>query len=160
MKSRFWCFLILLSLLVSIQCKRDEFQKLSKEQIIDRETMIHLMADLEITEAALKLKQTKIKYDSLKKLSNMAFDSLYLYYKTTPEAFRLNLKNYQHDMEDYQEMLEEKINLLTRKNDSITLEPVKIDTTGVDSIVTKERKVVSDSNKSIKTQVKSRPVRK
>ncbi len=136
MKYAFFYLLSVLALLAFTQCKQDETSKLSKEQIIDRESMIHLMADMEITEAALKFKQTKMKYDSVRILSNMAFDSLYLYYNTTPELFKENLKYYQYDMEDFQEMLEEKINLISRKNDSISVEPVKIDTGSVDDKTT------------------------
>jgi len=160
MKSLIFSLLTAFTLLVYTQCKQDEFSKLSKEQIIDRETMIHLMADMEITEAALKLKQTKMKYDSIRTLSNRAFDSLYLYYNTTPELFKENLKYYQYDMEDFQQMLEEKINLITRKNDSITLEPVKIDTGSVKDKDTKDGKVATDSIKTLKARVKSIPGKK
>lgn len=160
MKPLIFSLLTAFTLLIYTQCKQDEFSKLSKEQIIDRETMIHLMADMEITEAALKLKQTKMKYDSIRTLSNRAFDSLYIYYNTTPELFKENLKYYQYDMEDFQQMLEEKINLITRKNDSITLEPVKIDTGSVKDKVTKDGKVVADSIKTLKALVKSIPGKK
>lgn len=160
MKPLIFSLITIFTLLVCTQCKQDEFRKLKKEQIIDRETMIHLMADMEITEAALKLKQTKIKYDSIRILSNRAFDSLYLYYRTTPELFKENLKYYQYDMEDFQQMLEEKINLITRKNDSISLEPVKIDTNNVKDKVSKDGKEVTDSIKTPKALVKPIPVKK
>ncbi len=76
MKSLLYCLLSIAVLFLFTQCEQDNSWKLSKDKIIDRETMIHLMADMEITEAALKIKQTKLKYDSLRILSNRAFDSL------------------------------------------------------------------------------------
>ncbi len=160
MKPALFCLLSLCAILTFTQCKQDESKKLSKEQIIDRETMIHLMADMEITEAALKFKQTKLKYDSVRILSNRAFDSLYLYYNTTPELFKENLKHYQYDMEDFQEMLEEKINLISRKNDSITLEPTKIDTTGINNKGKSKDKKGIDSSKTVKAKLRSVPEKK
>ncbi len=91
--------------------------------------MIMLMADLDITEAALRVKQTYIPRDSLSKLTKIAYDSLYIYYNTTPAIFVENLKFYQEDMEDYLEMVNEKIELLIRKKDSVALAPEKLDTT-------------------------------
>lgn len=90
----------------------------------------------------------------------MAFDSLYLYYRTTPELFKENLKYYQYDMQDFQKMLEEKINLITRKNDSITLEPVKLDTSKVKDTVLNSAKVKPESNKPVQAQVKSLKIKK
>lgn len=89
------------------------------------------MADMDITDAALKLRQLGLSHDSIRKLSEKAFDSLYIYYGTTPEVFKENIKFYQRDMEEYQKMMDEKLELLSRKKDSINvaIEPVKIDTT-------------------------------
>lgn len=114
-------------LIVSVcACKQNIQPSISNDQIIDREAMIRLMADMEITEAGLKTKQSTMPYDSVKMLANKAYDSLCLYYKTTPELFKENLRYYQQDMEDYQKMIDDKITLLTMKNDSLNLIPEKI----------------------------------
>ncbi|MFA6949661.1 MAG: DUF4296 domain-containing protein, partial [Lentimicrobiaceae bacterium] len=113
--------------LVSVSaCRQDNPQALSKDQIIDREVMIRLMADMEITEAGLKAKQASMPYDSVKMIADSVYDSLCLYYKTTPELFKENLRYYQQDMEEYQKMLDDKITLLTMKKDSLNLIPEKI----------------------------------
>lgn len=114
-------------LLVSVcACRQDNSQSLSNDQIIDREVMIHMMADMEITEAGLKTMQASMPYDSVKMIADSVYDSLCLYYKTTPELFKENLRYYQQDMEEYQKMLDDKITLLTMKKDSLNLIPEKI----------------------------------
>lgn len=110
-------------------CGKRADSDIQRRDIIDREKMIMLMADLDITEAALRVKQTYIPRDSLSKLTKLAYDSLYIYYNTTPVVFKENLKYYQLDMEDYYKMVEEKIELLVRKKDSVALAPEKLDTT-------------------------------
>lgn len=113
--------------LVSVSaCRQDNPQALSKDQIIDREVMIRLMADMEITEAGLKAKQASMPYDSVKMIADSVYDSLCLYYKTTPELFKENLRYYQQDMEEYLKMIDDKITLLTMKKDSLNLIPEKI----------------------------------
>ncbi len=114
-------------------CDSDKSSELKDEQVIERSAMVQLLADIEITEAALKAKQLKLKRDSFRLISKMALDSLYIYYNTTPQLFKENLKYYQSDMEDYQKMIDEKIELLSRKKDSISLQPALIDTTKIDS---------------------------
>jgi hypothetical protein len=110
-------------------CNRDESTNLDDDQIIERSAMVQLLADIEITETALKAKQLKLKRDSFNLIKKMSLDSLYIYYNTTPQLFKENLKYYQRDMEDYQKMIDEKIELLSRKKDSISLQPAIIDTT-------------------------------
>lgn len=80
------------------------------------------MADMQITETALRQKQSSLNRDTMKIISEKAFDSLYLYYKTTPAAFQNSLKYYQQDLEKYLKMNEEMITFLTQKEDSIKLE--------------------------------------
>lgn len=129
LSSLFYIFFVL----VVLSCNQSDRNNGTPEQIIDRETMIRLMADMDITDAALKTKQMSLKHDSIRRLSNRAYDSLYLYYKTTPENFRLNVGYYQRDLEDYQKMMDEKIILLSKKKDSINMAvvPVKLDTTKI-----------------------------
>lgn len=124
-------FLFLLLLGALSGCKQTDSSELSKVETIERQKMIQLMADMEITESALRMKQSKISRDSLDKLSNKAYDSLYLYYRVTPEIFSKNLKYYQLNMEEYEAMMEEKITLLSKKKDSISLEKNRADTTKV-----------------------------
>jgi hypothetical protein len=103
-------------------CKQEQVSSSETSRVIAKDTMIQLMADLEIVESAIKLKQAQLQRDSLVKLSTMAFDSLYAYYKITPADFKYNLQFYQSDMALYQKMLDEMIIILSRKKDSISLE--------------------------------------
>ena len=89
-----------------------------KSELIPREQMIRMMADMEITEAALKIKQVRSSRDSIKKIAAISYDSLYIYYRVTPEQFKDNLKLYQQDLEDYEAMVDEVIVLLTQRKDS------------------------------------------
>lgn len=115
-------------LVMCVSCDDNGKKQIKPKTVIDRETMIMLLADMDITDAALKSRQIGISHDSIRKISAMAYDSLYLYYKITPEIFRENMRYYQRDMEDYQKMIDEKITLLTRRKDSLTIEPEKLDT--------------------------------
>jgi len=126
-------FFILLGtcfILLSNGCRQSKTAGPEPKQILDRQTMVMLMADMDITDAALKVRQIGLSHDSIRKLSGKAFDSLYIYYGTTPDVFKENIKYYQRNMEDYQKMMDEKLELLSRKKDSIdvAIEPVKIDT--------------------------------
>ncbi|HLO89981.1 MAG TPA: DUF4296 domain-containing protein [Lentimicrobium sp.] len=118
-------------LVVMFSCDDNGKSEVKPKQLIDRETMILLMADMDVTDAALKVKQVGISHDSLKKLADQAYDSLYLYYKITPEVFRQNMQYYQRDMEDFEKMVDDKISLLSRKKDSIMLESQKTDTSKI-----------------------------
>lgn len=111
-----------LLILTILSCNTDRDNNIESTRIVQKDTMINLMADLEIVESAIKLQQAKIQKDSLDKLSNMAFDSLYAFYKITPEQFKYNLAYYQRNMSNYQEMLDNMIIVLSRKKDSITVE--------------------------------------
>lgn len=124
-------FLVLVLLCFIISCSNSKNTKLAEDKTIERQKMIQLMADMDITEAALRLKQSKISRDSLDEISNKAYDSLYLYYQVTPEMFYENLKYYQSNMVEYEEMMEEKITLLSKKKDSISMEDKKADTSEV-----------------------------
>lgn len=124
-------FLILLLLSATMSCKESGNIELPQDEMIDRQKMIQLLADMEITEAALRMKQSKIGRDSLESISNRAYDSLYLYYKVTPEMFYKNLKYYQNNMETYEAMMEEKITLLSKKKDSISMEKRDSDTLSI-----------------------------
>lgn len=87
--------------------------------IIPRETMIHVMADVELTEAALRNQQTRISRDSLEKIKTRSYDSLYLFYSITPEQFNQNLAHYQNDLADFENMLDEVMLSLTKDKDSL-----------------------------------------
>lgn len=79
------------------------------------------MADIEITETALRAKQANYSRDSLLILSRNSFDSIYRYYGTTPQLFRENMLAYQSNLDDYQKMLEEKLQILIKIKDSISM---------------------------------------
>lgn len=117
---------IVYAILILTICSCQKNRTDSDTRIIQKDTMISLMADLEIVESAIKLKQAQLQRDSLDKLSNMAFDSLYAYYKISPANFKANLKYYQKNMTLYQEMLDEMIIILSKKKDSISIEPEEI----------------------------------
>jgi hypothetical protein len=88
-------------------------------EIIPRDSMILVMADVELTEAALRYQQTRISRDSLEKVKTRSYDSLYLYYKLTPERFNQNLVYYQNDLADFENMLDEVMLSLTKDKDSL-----------------------------------------
>ena len=124
---------------------------------IPREQMVRLMADMELNEAALKLKQVRLSRDSVKKIARQSYDSLYVYYQVTPEQFKENLKYYQLDMDDFQEMLDEVIIELTQHKDSVSiqLKDVPSDTAKVKKRFFKPAQAV----KSPKTGKTVQPVR-
>jgi len=112
---------VLLLLIVSLNsCNSDKKEFASGQQQIPREQMIRLMADMELTEAALKTKQVKLSRDSIKKIAAQSYDSLYSFYGVTPEQFKENLKYYQFDLEDFQAMSDSVIITLTRHKDSVS----------------------------------------
>jgi hypothetical protein len=107
---------------------------------IPREQMIRMMADIELTEAALKLKQVKISRDSVKLLAAKCYDSLYSFYGTTPEEFKENLSYYLLDMEGFQALSDSVIINLTRRKDSISnlsIAPDTLKTKKSDTLKTK-----------------------
>lgn len=87
--------------------------------LIPRDSMICLMADMEFTEAALKFQQRSSNNDSIKRLVNRSYDSLYSWYNYSPEQFELSLGYYQNNLVDFQKMLDEVILQLTRERDSV-----------------------------------------
>lgn len=133
MRYTFFLFVQALFLFGLLSCNQSGKDDQKPARIIDRQTMIHLMADMDITDAALKIKQVGLKHDSIKQLSDKSYDSLYLYYKTTPEEFKRNVSYYQKNLENYQQMMDEKITLLSKKKDSInvSINPVKLDTSKI-----------------------------
>ena len=110
---------IIVFLLVSFSGCKPSGQKPDVDKLIPRETMINLMADVEVVEAKLRFQQTRIKQDSLQKLKIKFFDSLYMYYKVTPDQFNQNLKYYQGDLTDFELMIDEVILSITRAKDSV-----------------------------------------
>lgn len=142
----FSLILVILILFGLFSCDDNGKREIKPETVIDRETMIMLLADMDVTDAALKTRQIGLSHDSIRKISAMAYDSLYLYYKITPRIFRENMRYYQRDMEDYQNMLDEKITLLTRRKDSLTIEPEKLDTSRIKPINIKGTTVRKDSS--------------
>ncbi|GEM_PF-575720 len=122
-------FLLLIIILLTSSCNQ-QGNGIDKKDLIERDRMVRLMADMQITEVALRQKQSTLNHDTMKIISNKAYDSLYLFYKTSPESFKSSLKYYQQDLEDYLKMNEEVITLLTQKEDSIKQEKEAIpDTT-------------------------------
>lgn len=114
---------LLISLLLVLTlpgCRNGQKEIAAGLDMIPREQMIRMMADIELTEAALKIKQVKLSRDSVKLFAAKCYDSLYQYYGVTPEQFTENLKYYQLDMEDFQAMTDSVIINLTRRKDSLS----------------------------------------
>ncbi|HLN52464.1 MAG TPA: DUF4296 domain-containing protein [Lentimicrobium sp.] len=154
MKNYLFLFIGLIALMVACDPRSMDF---NKKEIIARPVMVRLMADVQITETALREKQSTLKGDTLKIISERAYDSLYLFYKTTPQAFQNSLKYYQQDLNDYLEMTEEMITILTQKQDSIKLEgDSTLKTKSEDSIkpVIKEKENNTSGNKPEIKEVK------
>ncbi len=108
-------------------CENNSAQRPKDEDLIKEETMIRLLADIEITEAALKVLQGKISTDSVQMIARKSYDSLLLHYNVTADQFKLNLRYYQENHDGYKEMLEEKTSILTIKKDSIANTPEKFE---------------------------------
>lgn len=122
-----------------------------------REQLIHLMADIELTEAALKLKQVKMSRDSVKLFAEKCYDSLYQAYGVTPEQFRENLRYYQLDMEEFQAITDSVIINLTRRKDSVSnlsKTPDTLKTKTTDTVNTKTPDTVK-TKKSIEVKPKT-----
>lgn len=101
------------------------------QELIPREQMIKLLADVELTEAALKKQQVKLSHDSTKIIAQQSYDSLYAWYGVSHEQFQENLRYYQQDMEDFQVMMDSVIITLSRHKDSIPIFIKLQDTTKV-----------------------------
>ncbi len=115
-------FLIIIAMSFS-GCRSDKKSLPSGQKQIPRDQMIRLMADIELTESALKIKQVKMSRDSVKQFANFCYDSLYAYYGVSPEQFRENLRYYQGDMEDFQSMMDSVVVTLSRQRDSVSNPP-------------------------------------
>lgn len=114
-------FFLVLSLVLFSGCGNDSItkEKIDPARIIPREKMIRLMADMNLTESMLKLKQNKLARDSVKKIAAQTYDSLYLYYGITPRQFDENMEYYQENMDDFQAMIDSVLVVLTKQKDSI-----------------------------------------
>jgi hypothetical protein len=108
-------------------CGNKSSQRPVDEDLIKEETMVRLLADIEITEAALKVLQGKISTDSVQMIARKSYDSIFLHYNVTADQFRQNLRYYQENHDGYKEMLEEKTTIITLKKDSITNTPEKFE---------------------------------
>lgn len=116
-------FVLLIVALCFTGCSSKRETLPSGQKQIPREQMIRLLADLQLTESALKIKQVKMSRDSVKQFANFCYDSLYAFYRVTPEQFRDNLRYYQGDMEDFQAMMDSVVVTLSRQRDSATNPP-------------------------------------
>lgn len=126
-----YSLILLFILLITVAlpgCRSKQKEFTTREIEMSREKLIHLMADIELTEAALKLKQVKMPRDSVKMFAEKCYDSLYQAYGVTPEQFRENLRYYQLDMEDFQAITDSVIINLTRRKDSVSNLPKPMDT--------------------------------
>lgn len=114
--------IFIMVLLVSLSgCNNRQKGIADGQKQIPREQMIKLLADVEVTEAALKKQQVKLSRDSIKVVAQHSYDSLYAWYGISHEQFQENLRYYQQDMEDFQVMLDSVIISLSRRKDSIPI---------------------------------------
>ncbi len=89
-------------------------------EVIPRDQMVRLMAEMELTEALLKNHQVKMSRDSVNLLSRKYYDSLYNKYGVTQAQFDGNLKYYQADIEEFLAITDSVIIYLTRRKDSVS----------------------------------------
>lgn len=120
--------LILFLLTISPGCNRSA-KHADGAEVIPRDMMVRIMTDIEITEASLRFLQSKVNKDSLNKISEQAFDSLYTFHKITPAQFNKNLDMYQEDLADFEKMMDEVMLAITKAKDSLSNTPeIKTDT--------------------------------
>lgn len=124
--------IFIIVLLVSLSgCTNRQKSIAADQKLIPREQMIKLLADVELTEAALKKQQVKLSRDSIKIVAQQSYDSLYACYGVTHDQFQENLRYYQEDMGDFQVMMDSVIITLSRHKDSIPIFLKLQDTTKV-----------------------------
>lgn len=114
--------LIIFLLTTSPGCNRSA-KHADGTEVIPRDIMVRIMTDIEITEASLRFLQSKVNKDSLNKISDQAFDSLYTFHKITPAQFNRNLDMYQEDLTDFEKMMDEVMLAITKAKDSLTNTP-------------------------------------
>lgn len=128
---RTWPLILVFMLLSLMGCKPSD-QTPEPDKLIPRDKMVDIMADVEVVEAQLRFQQTRITHDSLQKVKSENYDSLYMFYKITPEQFNQNLKYYQGDLVNFEGMIDEVILLITRSRDSVlNIKEISIDSTAV-----------------------------
>lgn len=130
-----WPLLLIFMLISLLGCKSDGI--VGSDNLIPRSKMIEIMADAEVVEAQLRFQQTRITNDSLQKVKIQSYDSLYMFYKLTPDQFNQSLKYYQEDLVNFEGMIDEVILLITKDRDSV----LNIKEVGADSTL-----VVADSS--------------
>ena len=141
---RKWPLLLVIMLLSLWGCKPSD-RKTRPDNLIPRDVMISLMSDVEVVEARLRFQQTRITQDSLNKIKTKNYDSLYMFYKVTPDQFKQNLSYYQGDLENFERMMDEIILSITRSRDSVlNIKKMSVDSTAVFSDSTT---VIADSAK-------------
>jgi hypothetical protein len=113
---------LIILLTTGIGCKRSA-QHAEGTEVIPRNLMVKIMVDIEITEASLRFLQSKVNKDSLDKIADQAFDSLYTYHNITPTQFNTNLDIYQENLEDFEKMMDEVMLAITKAKDSLSNTP-------------------------------------
>ena len=128
---RKWPMLLIFVLLSLLGCKPSD-RTPEPDKLIPRDKMVDIMTDVEVVEAQLRFQQTRINNDSLQKEKTKSYDSLYMYYKVTPEQFSQSLKYYQGDLENFEHMIDEVILSITRARDSVlNIKEITVDSTTV-----------------------------
>lgn len=112
-----WPLLLVFMLISLLGCKTGG--KAGPDGLIPRGKMIDIMADVEVVEAQLRFQQTRITNDSLQKVKIQSYDSLYMFYKVTPDQFSQSLKYYQEDLVNFEGMIDEVILSITKDRDSV-----------------------------------------
>lgn len=128
---RKWPLLLIFALLFLLGCKPSD-RTPEPDKLIARDKMVDIMTDVEVVEAQLRFQQTRINSDSLQKEKTKSYDSLYMFYKVTPEQFSQSLKYYQGDLENFEHMIDEVILSITRARDSVlNIKEITVDSTAV-----------------------------
>ena len=136
---RKWPLLLIFVLATLWGCKPSD-RTPEPDNLIPRDKMVDIMADVEVVEAQLRFQQNRINHDSLQKVKTKSYDSLYMYFKVTPEQFSQSIKFYQGDLVNFEGMIDEVILSITRARDSVlNIKEIAKDSTAVaaDSTVVK-----------------------
>ncbi|MFM2225484.1 MAG: hypothetical protein RJA07_1686 [Bacteroidota bacterium] len=98
-------FLLLISYLV-ISCHHQSPKLIADDGIIQKDTMIKLLADMHLADAAVQ--DLKLNTDSSKQIYKMYYQQIFNRYKTNTKQFKISLQFYtQHP--DEMDMMYEKV---------------------------------------------------
>ncbi|MDP4281233.1 MAG: DUF4296 domain-containing protein [Bacteroidota bacterium] len=90
---------------------------LARDSIIDKETMVHLLADIHIQEAALQVMQNR--NPNIRKEIVSSYNGLFSKYGVSAKRFRLNLDYYRYDGDEFVKMYENVVKEIESRKNSL-----------------------------------------